>query len=153
MGFCVGSIMKLIQQNNYLSTTYPNVAGLYYINLWILEFLQATWRAVITFNKEDTLRQMSEVGNYQYHFIWKLILQYSGVNNVVYDYVKCHIVLNIFQIYISQHTVTHNTINKSLRWQVSAYYRLSKGVSFWEPFNKKVRLQLWKRFLPLQSNS
>jgi hypothetical protein len=73
---------------------------------------------------------MSEVRNHQYHFIRKLILQCSGVNNVVYDNIKCHIILNVVQIYISQYTVIHNTTYKSLRWQVSAYYKLSKGVSF-----------------------
>jgi hypothetical protein len=58
------------------------------------------------------------------------MLQCSGVNNVVYDYIKCYSILNIVQIYISQYTVTHNTTNKSLRWLVSADYKLSKGVSF-----------------------
>jgi len=91
---------------------------------------------------------MSEVRNYQYRFIRKLILQCSGinnvvynnivnhvvinniVNNVVYDNIQCHIIFSVARIYISQYTVIHNTIYKSLRWQVSAYYKLSKGVPF-----------------------
>ena len=49
------------------------------------------------------------------HTMSNLTFQFSGVNNVVYDYIKCHIILNIVQIYVSQYTVTHNTIYKSLR--------------------------------------
>ena len=70
---------------------------------------------------------MSEVRNYQYHFIWKLILQCYGVNNVVYDYIKSHIILNIFHIYISQYTVTlWNEIVKQAKTNRGLQRRLKK---------------------------